>query len=83
MKLWLKVFSIFNINRYNMWEVQNLFFVENLLSLKLRNMIDDVFTKWNDNPKAICIFEVTAAEFFGTHFNSKIHLDVKLIEVFD
>ena len=46
-------------------------------------MIDDTFTKWNDNPEAICIFEVTAAEFFGAQFNSKIHLDVKLMEASD
>jgi hypothetical protein len=61
MKLWLEVFLIFNINRYNVWEIQNLSSAKNSLSLKLYNIIDNIFTEWNDNPEAICIFEVTVA----------------------
>jgi hypothetical protein len=83
MKLWLEVFSMFSISRYNVWEIQDLSFAENSLSLKLRNMIDATFTKWNDSPMATRIFEVTAVEFFEAQFDSKIHLDVKLIEASD
>ena len=81
MRLFLEAFSMFDINRYNVWEIQDVSFKKNSLGLKLHDMINNAFTEWTNNPEAARTFEVSASEFFGSQYNSKIHLDVKLSEV--